>query len=140
MSSLSSLAVARAKFGASEVRLNLLEPSLPLEYPLNVYSDTLEGRQEAEYERVSSLAGAGQWAELGRYLEDHPHLINTARLRARPGAEAEAGDSEDNKTFLWTPLHWAASLETAGGTDLYLLLLGSIHKLSRWYAMTTVVL
>ena len=118
MSSLSSLAVARAKFGASEVRLNLLEPSLPLEYPLNVYADTLDSRQEAEYERVSSLAGAGQWAELGRYLEDHPHLINTARLRARPGAEA--GDSEDNKTFLWTPLHWAASLDTAGGVNLYL--------------------
>ena len=122
MSSLSSLAVARAKFGASEVRLNLLEPSLPLEYPLNVYADTLDGRQEAEYERVSSLAGAGQWAELRLYLEDHPHLINTARLRARPGAEAEAGagDSEDNKTFLWTPLHWAASLDTAGGVNLYL--------------------
>ena len=79
-------------------------------------------------------------AELGRYLEDHPHLINTARLRARPGAEAEAGDSEDNKTFLWTPLHWAASLDTAGGLDLFRLLLGAIHKLSRWYAMKTVVL
>ena len=136
MSSLSSLAVARAKFGASEVRLNLLEPSLPLEYPLNVYSDTLDSRQEAEYEQVSSLAGAGQWAELRLYLEDHPHLINTARLRARPGAEAGAGDSEDNKTFLWTPLHWAASLDTAGGLDLFL----HIYRLCRWHTMETVVL
>ena len=102
----------RCKFGASELRLNMLDPCLPLEYPVNVYKDVFDPREAAEYEHLASLAERGEWEAVLRYVEDHHNLINTARLRRRPGPEEE--EESQSKTFLWTVLHWAASSLTAG--------------------------
>ena len=107
----------RSKFGASEMRLNMLDPCLPLEYPLNVYVDVFDARQAAEYEELASLAESGEWEAVLRYVEDHHHLINTSRLRRRPAAGQEEEAEEQRKTFLWTVLHWAASCESAGETS-----------------------
>ena len=51
----------RCKFGASELRLNMLDPCLPLEYPVNVYKDVFDPREAAEYEHLASLAERGEW-------------------------------------------------------------------------------
>ena len=98
------------------MRLNMLDPCLPLEYPVTVYVDVFEGRQAAEYEELASLAERGEWEAVLRYVEDHHNLINTSRLRRRPtgGQEGEEEEQGESKTFLWTVLHWAASSETAG--------------------------
>ena len=100
----------RSKFGASEMRLNMLDPCLPLEYPVNVYEDVLDGCQAAEYSHLASLAENENWEAAISYISDHQNLINTARLRVRPGL----GEEEQSKTFLWTVLHWAASSDRAG--------------------------
>ena len=101
----------RSKFGASEMRLNMLDPCLPLEYPLNVYSDVLAGSQASEVSHLASLAEGEDWEAALSYISDHQNLINTARLRPRPGGGKE---EEESKTFLWTVLHWAASSARAG--------------------------
>ena len=35
----------RSKFGASEMRLNMLDTFVPLEYPVTVYRDVWDARQ-----------------------------------------------------------------------------------------------
>ena len=60
------------------MRLNMLAPCLPLEYPLNVYVDVFDARQASEYEELASLAESGEWEAVLRYVEDHHHLINTS--------------------------------------------------------------
>ena len=101
-----------SRFGASEMRLNLLDPSLPLEYPVNVFYDVFDKRQAVEYDALANFTEKGAWEEALHFIEDHHHLINTSRLRKRP---KESEDVEnDCKTFLWTPLHWAASSQDAG--------------------------
>ena len=83
------------------MRLNMLDPCLPLEYPVNVYEDVLDGCQAAEYSHLASLAENENWEAAISYISDHQNLINTARLRVRPGL----GEEEQSKTFLWTVLH-----------------------------------
>ena len=39
----------RCKFGASELRLNMLDTFLPLEYPVTVYRDVWDARQVRHY-------------------------------------------------------------------------------------------
>lgn len=94
------------------MRLNLLDPSLPLEYPVNVFYDVFDKRQALEYDTLANFTEKGAWEEALHFIEDHHHLINTSRLRTRP-KEGEDAENE-SKTFLWTPLHWAASSEDAG--------------------------
>ena len=98
------------------MRLNMLDPCLPLEYPVNVYSDVFDGGQAAEYSHLASLAEREDWEAALSYISDHQNLINTARLRPRPrsGKEEEEEEERQSKTFLWTVLHWAASSDTAG--------------------------
>ena len=110
------------------MRLNMLDPCLPLEYPVNVYEDVLEDGQVAEYSKLASLAEAEDWEAALAYISDHQNLINTARLRVRPGRGEE--EEEQSKTFLWTVLHWAASSSRAGRVViLKLLQFGALKSL-----------
>ena len=40
-----SQGMMRSKFGASEMRLNMLDTFVPLEYPVTVYRDVWDARQ-----------------------------------------------------------------------------------------------
>jgi len=95
------------------MRLNMLDPSLPLEYPVNVFYDVFDKRQAVEYDTLANFTEKGAWEEALHFIEDHHHLINTSRLQRRP-KEGDDGSESGTKTLLWTPLHWAASSEYAG--------------------------
>ena len=84
----------------------MLDTSVPLEYPVNVFHDVHDTCIAAEHDTCASLCELGKWEEALKFIEEHHHLINCSKLQQREEA--------DNKTFLWTPLHWAASYENAG--------------------------
>ena len=118
------------------MRLNMLDPCLPLEYPVNVYSDVFDGGQVAQYSHLSSLAEKEDWEAALSYISDHQNLINTARLRPRPRSgeleeeEEQQEEEGESKTFLWTALHWAARSDTAGRlVILKLLQFGALKSL-----------
>ena len=108
----------KSKFGASEIRINMLDTCVPLEYPVNVHRDVYDSCQAVEYDTLAELAEAGNWEEMEKFIEEHLHLINSSKLRHRHDTCDDSNDKNDddnnNKTFMWTPLHWAASNGSAG--------------------------
>ena len=57
-----------SKFGASEMRLDLLDPCVPLEYPVNVYSDVFDRRQAAQYNKLAGLLETAAWPEALQFI------------------------------------------------------------------------
>lgn len=112
-----------SRFGTSELRLNLLDASLPFEYPVNVYSDVFDPRTAQSYEDLARLGEKGAWEDVLQLLEERQGLINTCRLPKR-GEETVEGDQ------LWTPLHRAAaSSEATAETVSALLGFGALKSL-----------
>ena len=111
-----SQGMMRSKFGASEMRLNMLDTFAPLEYPVTVYRDVWDVRQTAEYDTIADLVESGRWPEALNFIGEHHYLINAARPRSRPleADDADLVQDEAVKTLLWTPLHWAAVDDRAG--------------------------
>ena len=93
-------------------RINMLETCVPIEYPVNVYKDVYDACQAAEYDTLADLSEAGDWVEMDKFIEEHHHLINSSKLRCRH--EILDAHNDDNRAFLWTPLHWAAWHDSAG--------------------------
>ena len=60
-----------SKFGASEMRLNMLDTCVPLEYPVNVFSDVLDTRTSQEYDTLARFCETGAWEEVLRFIGKH---------------------------------------------------------------------
>ena len=61
-------AAMSSKFGASEMRLDLLDPCVPLEYPVNVYSDVFDRRQAVQYNKLAGLLETAAWSEALQFI------------------------------------------------------------------------